>query len=374
MSGVAPEPVQPIAAAAAKPADTAKPVDSKTPAVTATAASDGKTTPPAATAAVVAPKWSAQFEKLIGKEFINNKGEKFGEEKLKGKVFGIYFSAHWCPPCRGFTPELVKTYNKLQKAGKQFELVFASSDKDQNAFDQYFHEMPWLAVPFADRTRKTNLSTQYGVQGIPTLVIIDGNTGAIITKNGRAAIMADRDGKNFPWESKPASELTQMTVSDINDVAMLIVFLNTREEWTCNACTMRNSGSNACSTCSTPRSMSAEAEATTVRTVVDEATGNSVVKALSTVATEAKAAAQKDGKDLSVQFLYGKNDPVVPKILSFMQLAPDTMMALIDIPNRCKYVSPKKLSELNEQTIREFYCGYRDNKLTKIDLEMPRDE
>ncbi len=20
------------------------------------------------------------------------------------KVIGIYFSAHWCPPCRGFTP------------------------------------------------------------------------------------------------------------------------------------------------------------------------------------------------------------------------------------------------------------------------------
>jgi len=25
-------------------------------------------------------------------------------------VLGLYFSAHWCPPCRAFTPELLKEY------------------------------------------------------------------------------------------------------------------------------------------------------------------------------------------------------------------------------------------------------------------------
>ena len=29
-----------------------------------------------------------------------------------GKTVGIYFSAHWCPPCRGFTPVLTEFFNK----------------------------------------------------------------------------------------------------------------------------------------------------------------------------------------------------------------------------------------------------------------------
>ena len=59
----------------------------------------------------------------------------------------LYFSAHWCPPCRGFTPELVKVYNELKKTRSDMELVFVSSDRDEAAFHEYFAGMPWLALP-----------------------------------------------------------------------------------------------------------------------------------------------------------------------------------------------------------------------------------
>jgi thiol-disulfide isomerase/thioredoxin len=29
-------------------------------------------------------------------------------EALAGKTVVLYFSAHWCPPCRAFTPQLAK--------------------------------------------------------------------------------------------------------------------------------------------------------------------------------------------------------------------------------------------------------------------------
>ena len=66
------------------------------------------------------------------------------------RVIGIYFSAEWCPPCKGFTPKLVEFYNKLKASDQslKIEVVFVSWDKDEHAFTEYFGTMPWLALPF----------------------------------------------------------------------------------------------------------------------------------------------------------------------------------------------------------------------------------
>jgi hypothetical protein len=83
-------------------------------------------------------------------------------------------------------------------------MVFVSSDKDDASFTEYYGEMPWLALPFADRDRKNALSKKFGVKGIPWLVLVDEN-GQTITKNGRAAIQADPQGANFPWAHNKAA-------------------------------------------------------------------------------------------------------------------------------------------------------------------------
>ena len=69
-----------------------------------------------------------------------------------------------CGPCRSFTPQLVKTYNKVKEANMKFEIVFASSDRDEAAMLEYLAEMPWLAIPFGDE-RKKALSRQFNVSG-----------------------------------------------------------------------------------------------------------------------------------------------------------------------------------------------------------------
>merc|ERR1719164_217194 len=127
-------------------------------------------------------------------------------EALKGKVVGLYFSAHWCPPCRGFTPKLGEYYKAYQAKGLPVECVFVSSDKDEKAFDEYHGSMPWLALPFADRERKNALSKQFKVRGIPTLVILDVD-GSVITTDGREAVTEDPTGDAFPWKPQPLSTL-----------------------------------------------------------------------------------------------------------------------------------------------------------------------
>lgn len=148
------------------------------------------------------------LQKLLG-DTLKGKNGDVAVASLAGlEAIGIYFSAHWCPPCRGFTPKLVEIYNKINAESKKFEIIFVSSDKDQTAFDEYYNGkkdddsengMPWTALPFSDRKRKAKLSKKFGVSGIPSFQIINAATGKVMNNEGRSAVSSDPDGKNFPW-------------------------------------------------------------------------------------------------------------------------------------------------------------------------------
>ena len=89
---------------------------------------------------------------------VENVITKDGEQSLASALEGfeyvaVYFSAHWCPPCRNFTPLLCQWYEEVNKAGKVCQIVFVTSDKDDAAFKGYFETMPWVAVPFENEGR-----------------------------------------------------------------------------------------------------------------------------------------------------------------------------------------------------------------------------
>jgi len=138
----------------------------------------------------------------------------------------LYFSAHWCPPCRAFTPELARLHQRLTSGGggggagaakkgaggaaaaaapssakKQWPVVFVSMDKSAAAFRDYFASMPqsWLAVPFEDDQLRSVLLRKMKVEGIPTLAMLDPSTAGAEAANARAAASADPDGAVFPW-------------------------------------------------------------------------------------------------------------------------------------------------------------------------------
>lgn len=149
----------------------------------------------------------AALAALLGDELLGAGMErKKTAEALAGKgAVALYFSAHWCPPCRGFTPQLAEWYKK-DLAAKGLEVVFVSSDRDEESFKGYFGEQPWLALPFENREKKNELSKKFKVQGIPSLVIVDAE-GKTITKDGRAAVSKDPTGLEFPWRPVPPKDL-----------------------------------------------------------------------------------------------------------------------------------------------------------------------
>mmetsp|Transcript_61360 Transcript_61360/g.150189 ORF Transcript_61360/g.150189 Transcript_61360/m.150189 type:complete len:335 (-) Transcript_61360:79-1083(-) len=138
--------------------------------------------------------------------------EHYTTDALRKKdVIGLYFSADWCGPCRQFTPELVKFYDKMNKKTKgSFEIVWISRCRDTNSYVNYFSHMPWLAIPPEEALgeRGEYLGKKYGVKGIPSLVLLD-DLGSTITTDARNKIPQDLQGIGFPWRN-PVSQMYSM--------------------------------------------------------------------------------------------------------------------------------------------------------------------
>jgi nucleoredoxin len=90
------------------------------------------------------------------------------------KVIAFYYSAHWCPPCRAFTPSLAAEYTALKAKYPQFELIFVSSDRDEKAMEEYmaWGKMNYPALNFKD-AKKMDEVNKLGAAGIPYMVVVD---------------------------------------------------------------------------------------------------------------------------------------------------------------------------------------------------------
>jgi len=98
--------------------------------------------------------------------------------ELEGKKFvAFYYSAHWCAPCRKFTPQLVQYYNLVAPAHPEFEIIFVSSDRNHFGWETYINEtkMPWLAIDY-DQLADVPGVIKLGGDGIPSLLVVDQNS------------------------------------------------------------------------------------------------------------------------------------------------------------------------------------------------------
>jgi nucleoredoxin len=220
----------------------------------------------------------------------------------------------------------VKKYEAIKAAGKDFEMVFVSSDRSDDAFKEYFGEMPWLALPYADRDAKNELSKFFGVEGIPSLVLLDKDF-SVITKNGRGAVM--RDISEFPFHEKPVADLATDT-DGLNDSPCVIV-------------------------------------------LADKATADDQAKAydaLEPLAAEYKAAAQANGEDPEFLFFHAKTSAgPVPRIRELCKLeeTAEAQLILLDIPdNGGFYVGDAK--QLTSDGLRTWLSDYKASKLERKQL------
>jgi nucleoredoxin len=131
----------------------------------------------------------------------NGSFSRFDDDALeKKKLIALYFGAHWCGPCRKFTPQLVEYYNRVAPQHPEFELIFVSQDRNQFGMETYMREvnMPWPAIDYQKLPTKDAIR-RYAGEGIPCLVVVD-PAGKVLSASyagkeylGPAKVLADLD-------------------------------------------------------------------------------------------------------------------------------------------------------------------------------------
>jgi nucleoredoxin len=134
----------------------------------------------AASAAGVAPAEepmgkvpSAVAGKLV--KVKNGKLSGASKAELDGvRYVAVYYSAHWCPPCRAFTPKLAEAYREIKAKRPDFELIFVSSDRSEKDMTGYMAEykMDFPALRFDQRGKVKALERPDSEGGIPNLVFM----------------------------------------------------------------------------------------------------------------------------------------------------------------------------------------------------------
>lgn len=129
------------------------------------------------------PAAESKIGRVVKGKLVKPKGNRFNRHTLDPTrqidYYAFYFSAHWCPPCRKFTPKLVDFYESNSGGRSNFEIIFVSSDRDEDAMHSYMEvaKMPWPAIDFDRRSRDID---KYSGSGIPCLVVVDGD-GKVIS-------------------------------------------------------------------------------------------------------------------------------------------------------------------------------------------------
>jgi nucleoredoxin len=121
------------------------------------------------------------------------------------QVFALYYGASWCPPCRKFSPELVRFVNRVSKQNPRLTVVMMSDDKDGAEMLQYMKQekMPWNAVPYAALEKSPPLLS-YIRGGIPQLAIVD--------RHGKLLAEAF-DGEQYLGPTVPLQALSKLLES-----------------------------------------------------------------------------------------------------------------------------------------------------------------
>ncbi len=120
-------------------------------------------------------------------EMMDPAGQAIKLSSLKGKIVLIDFWASWCRPCRLENPNVVAVHKKYKdqklKNGNGFTIYSVSLDSNKDGWQNAIaaDSLLWSSHVSDLLGWNNSAALKYGVQGIPTNYLIDGD-GIIIGK------------------------------------------------------------------------------------------------------------------------------------------------------------------------------------------------
>ena len=115
------------------------------------------------------------FDEVLDGDLVRLDGKKLkkcDDATHPAKYYVFYYTASWCPPCRAFTPSLVKWYN--DNKNENVEIVLITSDRNEKAMEGYAAEMkmPWPQLKLS-KAKIFKDKFNHGVSGIPSVMVCD---------------------------------------------------------------------------------------------------------------------------------------------------------------------------------------------------------
>jgi nucleoredoxin len=116
-----------------------------------------------------------------------------------GKYVGIYVGAEWAAACAPMLAALKRTYERVNERTMlpTFEVVYVSADKEQEQFDIYMRNTPWVAVPFTELKLRKKVMTVYHAAMLPRFILLS-PSGKVLTDDEKWLVV-DPTGAKFPW-------------------------------------------------------------------------------------------------------------------------------------------------------------------------------
>jgi thiol-disulfide isomerase/thioredoxin len=125
----------------------------------------------------------------------NMEGQPVRFADFKGKYVFVDFWASWCGPCRAENPNVLKAYNQYKE--KNFTVIGVALDDNGEKWKKAIRDdnMPWTQLSDL-KGWKNEVSTYYGIRGIPSSLLINPQ-GKIIAKDLRGEALNQKLAELF---------------------------------------------------------------------------------------------------------------------------------------------------------------------------------